>query len=175
MALTFVKVPIKPAHKTAFATTDVVPAPQTAPTVLHKVLVEPVVEQPTDIQTLTQEFIALYQKYEQYEVKELVSAMDKIKKQLSAYANETQDDTKPVVFKCAAGEIEFSERSKVCEITDPKALIEELVEKFGLEVAFSVVNIALTPLRKILSELELKKYSEEKPGHRTLKSVRPAK
>jgi hypothetical protein len=52
-------------------------------------------------------------------------------------------------------------------------LIQDLTTKFGAHVAESVVDIAITPLRKILSDYELQKYLTEHPGSRTLRAVRP--
>ena len=51
-------------------------------------------------------------------------------------------------------------------------LVRDLIEKFDHDVAFSVVDIAITPLRKILNEVELHAYLDEQPGSRTLRAVR---
>ena len=135
------------------------------------------VEQPkaTETETLTAEYLELYKKFEYFEVKAMVKRMDEIRKQLHSIANETMDEKQPAIFACPDGEMEFSERGKVTEIPNPLALISDVLKKFGPQVASSIIDIAITPLRKVLSEYELKPYVSEQPGHRILKSVRPAK
>jgi len=148
-------------------------APVTEPMVLPKAWVEQ--PQATMTEALTTEYIELYRKFVYFEVKEMVKRMEEIRKQLQAVANETQDDAQPATFSSPEGEIEFSERKKEATVPDPLALIKELLTKFGPAVTMSVINIAITPLRKVLSEFELKKYLVDQPGSRTLKSVRPTK
>ena len=138
----------------------------------QKVLVQPGV---TEVQALTAEYIELWKKFDYFEVKALLKRMDDIRKQLVTVANETMDEKKPAIFSCPAGEVEFSERNKVADVPDPLLLIQELLTKFGPEVTASVINIAITPLRKVLSEFELKKYLKEEPGIRTIRAVRPVK
>jgi hypothetical protein len=125
----------------------------------------------TPIEALTQEFCGLYKQYVEHDMKDIVKRMDEIKKELQGVANEQMDAKKVAVFSCKDGTMTFSERGKSYEVHDPMALVTALNDKFGPEVAFSVVAIALTPLRKILSENELKKYLKEEPGARTLKLV----
>jgi hypothetical protein len=138
-------------------------------------VVPKVVETPlSGVEALTAEYISLYEKFEYFEVKTLVKRMDEIRKQLVAIANETLEDKQPAIFACSQGEVEFSERGTKAEVPDPLGLIEALQQKFGVEVAASVVDIAITPLRKLLSEFELKQHLTDVPGVRTLKSVRPA-
>lgn len=142
-------------------------------------VVEPVipkvVETPlSGVEALTAEYISLYEKFEYFEVKTLVKRMDEIRKQLVAIANETLEDKHPAVFVCPQGEIEFSERTTKAEAENPLALVHFLLDKFGPEVTTTVVDIAITPLRKLLSEFELKQHLTDVPGVRTLKSVRPA-
>jgi hypothetical protein len=149
------------------------PAPEVEP------VIEPVIPKVVDIphsevEALTAEYISLYQKFEYFEVKTLVKRMEDIRKQLVTVANETMDDKKPAVFSCAEGEVVFSERGTKAEVQDPLALTHTLLEKFGPEVTATVVDIAITPLRKLLSEFELKQHLTDVPGVRTLKSVRPA-
>lgn len=141
-------------------------------------VIEPVVipVQPpelSDVQVLTTEYIELWKKYDYFEVKDLLKRMDDIRKTLVAIANETMDSKKPAVFSCPVGEVEFSVRGTVAEVPDPLTLVHDLLHKFGPEVTATVVDIAITPLRKVLSDFELKKYLVEQPGIRTLKSVRP--
>lgn len=148
-------------------------APVTAPVAVlepQKVFVQP---EPSETETLTAEYIELYKKFEYFEVKDLLKRMDTIRKQLQTVANETMDGLKPAVFSCPQGEMEFSERKREAEVIDALALIHELLKKFGPEVTESVVDIAITPLRKLLSEFELKKHLTYEPGSRTLVSVRP--
>jgi hypothetical protein len=138
---------------------------------VHKVFVQtPTV---TEVEALTMEYIELYRKFDYFEVKALVKRMEEIRKQLQTIANETMDDKKPAIFTCAQGEMEFSERGKATDVPHPLALIQALTGTFGPAVAESVIDIAITPLRKILSEYELQKYLTEHPGARTLRSVRP--
>lgn len=129
--------------------------------------------EPSMTEALTAEYIELWRKYDYFEVKAMVKRMDEIRKQLQLIANDTMDETKPAIFTCAQGQVEFSERGKVAEVPHPLVLIQELLTKFGPEVTASVVNIAITPLRKVLSEFELKKHVKEQVGGRTLRSVRP--
>lgn len=140
------------------------------PVAFQKVLVDTPAS--TDVGTMTQEFITLYKTFTSIDGKNVVKRMEEIKKSLQTIANDTMDKDKPAVFSCPNGELIFSERGKVTEIPDPIVLVADLVEKFGTEVAFSAVNIALGPLRKILSEMELQKYVTEVPGSRTLKVVK---
>jgi hypothetical protein len=144
-------------------------SPVIEPVEMLKALVQPV----SDVEALTTEFIELHQKFEYFEVKTLVKRMEDIRKQLVVIANETMDAKKPAIFASPQGEIEFSPRGTITEIPNPLLLVQELLKKFGPEVTASVVDIALTPLRKLLSEFELKKHLKELPGGRTLKSVRP--
>ena len=144
------------------------PEPEVVP---QKVLVDtPAL---SEVEALTAEYMELYQKFMYFEVKTLVSRMEEVRKSLVAYANEMMDAKKPAIFASPKGEVEFSARGVKNEIPNPLALVQELLEKFGPEVTASVVDIALTPLRKLLSEFELKKHLVEEPGSRTIKSVRP--
>lgn len=136
-----------------------------------KVLVQQPVESETE--ALTSEYIELYRKYDYFEVKAMIKRMDEIRKQLLAIANETMDEKKPAIFTSPQGEVEFSIRNKVAEVPEPLTLVKDLLEKFGPEVTASVVDIAITPLRQLLSEFELQKYLVDVPGGRTIKSVRP--
>jgi len=148
-------------------------SPVIEPVVLPpKVLVQP---EPTAVEALTSEYIELWKKFDYFEVKTLVKRMEDIRKQLVTIANETMDEKKPAIFACPAGEVEFSERGKVSEVPHPLALIQVLLSKFGPDVTASVVDIAITPLRKVLSEYELKQYLVEEPGIRTIRAVRPVK
>lgn len=148
---------------------------QTAAIAQHVVPVEEVVPslEPA-LDKLVSEYIGLYRKCEALDVKPMLARMETIRKGLVAYANEHMADNKPAVFTSKDGKIEFSERKVDTSINDAKKLINDLTQKFGEEVAFSVVNIALTPLRKILGEVELDPYISQEPGARTLKSVQPS-
>jgi len=148
-----------------------VPAEPVAVIEPQKVFVE--LPDQTVVETLTAEYIDLYRKYDYFEVKALLKRMDEIKKQLQAVANETVDDLTPAVFTSPEGDVEFSPRGKSVEVPDPLGLIYQLLEKFGPEVTASVITIAITPLRKVLSEYELKPHLQEKLGSRTLRAVRP--
>ena len=139
-----------------------------------KVFVQPQSEMSSSIEALTMEYLELHKKFVYFEVKTMIKRMDDIRKQLQSIANETMDENKPAIFKSPEGEMEFSERGKVSEVPDPLNLIDALVMKFGTDVAATVVDIAITPLRKILTDYELKQHLVEKPGGRTLRAVRPA-
>ena len=160
------KAPVAAPVETAVAPED--PAAALAQA-LHTPSIEP--EELTSTEALTLEFCGLYRRYVEYDMKDVVKRMDEIKKDLQAVANDTMDAKKPAIFTSAGGTMTFSERGKSYDVLDPMALVQALNDKFGPEVAFSVVAIALTPLRKILSEQELKKYLTESPGARTLKLV----
>lgn len=137
----------------------------------QKVFVQ--VQEQSEVEALTMEYIELYKKYDYFEVKAMVKRMDEIRKYLQSIANETMDEKKAAVFTCKAGEVEFSERGTKVEVPDPLQLVQDLLVKFGPAVTASVVDIAITPLRKVLSEFELKKHLKEEPGGRTLRAVRP--
>jgi len=153
----------------------------TKPVVEVSPVIEPVVEPqkvlvqtpPSEVEALTAEYIELYRKYTYFEVKDMVKRMDDIRKSLLSVANETMEDKKPAIFACSQGEVEFSERVNKTEVPNPLLLIKVLLDKFGPDAAASAVDIALGPLRKLLSEQERKMYLTEVPGGRTLKSVRP--
>ena len=146
-------------------------SPVIEPVILpQKVLVETGL---SEVEALTDEYIELYKKFDYFEVKAMIKRMDEIRKQLVTIANATVDEKKPAVFASPKGEVEFSERGKVAEVPNPLQLMAELLEKFGPEVTASIINVAITPLRKVLSEHELKKHLKEEPGGRILKSVRP--
>lgn len=145
-----------------------VPEPVMAPA---KVLVEP----GSSIEALTGEYIDLHQKSVYFELKQIFKRMDDIKKQLQTIANETMDPKQPAIFVCPQGEVQFSERGTSISVVEPLVLLDALVNKFGLEAAEQVISIAITPLRKLLSEAELTPYVTETLGSRTLKAVRPAK
>jgi len=136
----------------------------------QKVLVEAGL---SDVEALTDEYIELYKKFNYFEVKALVTRMDEIRKQLVGIANTTMDEKTPAIFSSPKGEVEFSARGVTNDVPDPLLLIQTLLGKFGPAVTASVINIAITPLRKVLSEYELKQHLKEEPGSRTLKSVRP--
>lgn len=138
--------------------------------VLPKVKVQPV----SEVEAMTQEYIGLYRKLEEIGGKDLLKRMEDLRKKLVAKANEHFADDQVAVLKCEDGEVEFSARGKEAEVKNPTQLLVDLNKNFSPEIAMSVVKIAMTPLRKVLSELELKEYLEEKPGSRTLKEVRPA-
>lgn len=145
---------------------DVTPEPVVIP---QKVFVQ---TPESEIEAMTAEYLDLHKKFVYFEVKAMVKRMEEIKKQLQTIANETMDGHQPAVFTCSTGEIEFSERGTVTSVPHPLTIIEELHMKFGPETASSVVNIAITPLRKLLSEHELQKFVIEEPGSRTLRKVR---
>jgi hypothetical protein len=120
---------------------------------------------------LVQEYLILYQKLHAIDGKDIVKRMEQIRKQLQQVAHDLVEDSKPAVFSCALGEIEFDERGEKTEIPDPRSLVAFLEQKFGVAVAWSVVSIAITPLRAILSEAELAKVSTKVPGSRSIKNV----
>ena len=157
---------VAPVVQTAAAVTEV-EVPQ------HKVLVEPP-QAVTEIEALTQEYIVLYRQFVQLDVKNLLSRMDTIKKALHVVANETMEAKQPAIFKCADGEVEFSERSKDTSVPKPDELIAHLTKKFNESVAMSVVDIRITPLRQILAEKELEPFLKVDDGSRSLRAVRPA-
>ena len=142
---------------------------------IHKVLVQPIAQAETATEALVNEYIDLHRKFVFFEVKDLVKRMEDIRKQLMEIANNTVEGNKPAIFVGDQGEIEFSERVKKAEVPEPLSLVSDLLDKFGPEVTSSVVSIALTPLRKVLTEHELKKYLKEEPGGRTLRGVRLTK
>lgn len=135
--------------------------------------VVPAIQSKTEVEAMTEEYIILFQKLEQVGGKKLLSRMEEIRKKLVADANENVADDKPAVFKCETGEVRFSERGESTKIPEPMQLIKNLEQKFGSDVAYSIVNIAITPLKKILSDMELTKYITKEPGSRTLKDVIP--
>lgn len=142
----------------------------------QKVFVQPTPEiMDADIVAMTAEYIQLWQKFEYFEVKTLVKRMDDLRKALVAVANETVDQNQPAIFSSPAGQVEFTERSKDAIVKDPLALINTLMKKFGPEATASIVDVALTPLRKMLSEFELAKYLVNEPGSRKVRAVRPFK
>src|ERR1035437_8335825 len=126
------------------------------PATVHKVSVD--TPAMTEQESMTQEYILLWSKFEEIEGKKLVARMEDIKKKLQLIATETMAEDKPAIFKCVDGELEFGPRGTVREVKDIAQLIKDLNEKFGPEIAFSVVKIGLTELNKILSELEQEKY-----------------
>jgi hypothetical protein len=153
------------------------PIVEVSPVIEPVVMPETVLVQPglNDIEAITKEYIELWKKFDYFEVKALVKRMDEIRKVLQTVANDTMDGKKPAVFACPEGEVEFSPRQTATEVPDPLGLVQNLLTKFGPEATASVVDIAITPLRKLLSELELKAFVHEVPGGRIIKSVRPAK
>ena len=132
----------------------------------------------TETQVLTEawcdEYIQLHQKWEQLEGKKLLDRMNKLKSDLQLIANQSIDKDQVAVFSSALGEIEFSKRSTVKEISDTQLLVSALVEKLGSAAAFSCVKIGMSELKRLLSENEMKHYVQETPGSRTLKEVRLA-
>lgn len=147
------------------------PEPQIEPVTPHIVPVE-AVQAMTETETLTQEYVTLYKKAVQYDLKSIVSRMETLRKFLMETANAQGEDAKPYVFTCPEGTVEFSERAKNTDILNPSMLVHDLTEKFDVNVAWSIVNIALTPLRQILSPNELKKYTKEIAGSRTVKAIK---
>jgi hypothetical protein len=135
----------------------------------HKVLVE---EALSEVEALTLEYVKLFQTYTAFEMKETISRMEDIRKQLQSIANEEVEANKPAIFKCATGEVEFGPRQKKSEVPDPLGLIQVLLAKFGPEATQTAVDIAITPLKKLLSEHELKDHLQEVPGPRIVKAVR---
>lgn len=142
----------------------------TSTTVLHVPPVEQV-KALTEEQALTQEYLVLHQKYEELEVKRLMERMEDIKKHLATRANEMFDEDAVAVFTCEEGQISFSPRASVTEITNVDSLLETVEEKAGHEAVLSVVKVQLTPLKKILSEMELENFSKKVRGSRSLREV----
>lgn len=165
----------KTVHLKTGGSVAVLEQPVTAPTptVQHIVPVEATPETETVLDKMVSEYITLWQQCEKLDVKPMLARMEALRKSLVAYANEHMADNKPAVFTSKDGKIEFSERKVDTSIQDAKKLITDLTEKFGEDVAYSVVNIALTPLRKMLGEVELAPYVKQEPGARILKSVQP--
>jgi len=170
MALTFKEHTKKPKHAAPLVEVEA-PAPVHI-LMKHKVQVAEQAEL-TDLEKLTVEYIQLYQKFAYFDGKALLSRMEEIRKQLVAVANQSVDDGTIAIFSSPQGEIEFSARGKTNTVPEPLVLVNHLLEKFGAEATETVVDIAITPLRKLLSDYELKSYLKEEPGSRTLKAVRP--
>lgn len=149
------------------------PTPPVTATVAVDTFPQALPQPETETTALVNEFLVLYERYTEQHVKDLIKRLEEIKKTLQTYANTYLAADKPAIFQTEKGVVEFSERGEQTEIVDPVALVQHLQDKFGQDVAFSVVTIALTPLRKILSEHELKAFATKKPGSRSLLSVKP--
>jgi uncharacterized radical SAM superfamily Fe-S cluster-containing enzyme len=106
-----------------------------------------------------------------HDVKKVQKEMEDIRKKLVDIANENGEPNVPFHFTAGDATIVFSERAEQTKITDVNGLLTFITEKLGEEAAQSVIQIALTPLRKLLTDVELAKFSEKVPGSRTLKSV----
>ena len=130
-------------------------------------------EELTEAEALTQEYMILWKKLEEIGGKKLLARMEDLRKSLQSIANE-EDPDQPIAFASAKGSLVFSARTKVLEIHDLLDLWEHLSLKFGVVAALSVMKVSITDLRKMLSENEIKKWADEKLGGRILKSVLPA-
>ena len=155
-------------------TKSVAAAPTTTvePTTAVPTLIIPKIQALSETEALTSEFLTLQERLNSIDGKELLKRMEAIRKQLQAVANVQIPDDQKAVFSCPLGEVEFSPRGETLEIADPQGLIAFLNNKFGIDVAFSVVSILLTPLRKILTEGEILQFGKKEPGSRTIKDVR---
>jgi hypothetical protein len=125
-------------------------------------------------EVLTNELITLYKEYEAFNGKKIAERIDQLKKHLQSIANENLDPESVAVFSSPLGEVEFSKRANGVAITDAVALLEKLIQQFGMETAISVVKIGMGDLKKLLSEHELAAYTKAEYGSRTLKAVRSA-
>lgn len=122
-------------------------------------------------QQLATEYLKLYRKFESIDGKNLVKKLEELRKAMATIANTTMPADKVALFECDEGMMEFSERGTITEVENPVTLVEHLVAKFGVVVAFSCVKIGITELRKILSEHEMKKFVKQTDGTRMLKGI----
>ena len=123
---------------------------------------------------LVNEYIELHTLYQSIDGKNVAERMEAIKKTLQSIANDNLPPDQVAIFEAQGGEIEFSKRTTACAVTEPAKLLEKLIAQFGVEAVASVVKIGVTDVKKLMSEAELKGFVSYGPGHRTLKSVRPA-
>lgn len=127
----------------------------------------------TSEEALVNEYIDLYQVYDELGMKKHIARMEEIKKELQQTANAGWDANVAAVLTAPAGELEYGPRSEMLEVKDPEGLLNYLCEKLGDEAALSTVKFSTTDLRKLLTEAEIYKFANKVPGSRTLKSVRP--
>jgi hypothetical protein len=120
---------------------------------------------------LTSEYVGLYKKLETVGGKTLLARMERIKKALQDYANANLPKAEVARFDSPEGTLEYSELSDETIVQDPQKLVAHLQEKFGTEVAFSVVRVSLGDLKKVLSPMEMEAFTTKQNGSRTLKAV----
>lgn len=128
-----------------------------------------------ELEAMVQEYLILHTKYVKLEIKQITDRMEEIKKILHETANEDVPAAEICIFSCDQGELEFTPRAIKTVVPVPITLLTALTHKFGVEAAYSVVNIAITPLKKMLSEKELEPFVEKIPESRKLKEVRHKK
>ena len=144
-------------------------------TPVQSVAVSPAVTKGVTLETaavnLTSEFVALSKKLESIDGKNLLKRMEEIRKELVTIANENFESNVPVTFDSDLGSITFSPRGKESVVPDVGTLLDHLYDKFGRDVMLSVVNIGITDLKKVLSEMELNSFVEKVDGARSIKGV----
>lgn len=134
----------------------------------------PMVAITTELDPVINEYIDLYIQAEEMQLKKIYNRMEILRKQLASNANEMFSEDEQAVFKSDHGSIVFSPRSQSTVIPKAKELIEYMVEKVGEEAAYATVDFTIKQLLNLLSENELKKFSDKVPGARTVKAVLPA-
>lgn len=145
---------------------------ETKKTTVRKMKVAEEVALSPDIQ-LVDEYVGLYQWYEKMGMKSHISRMENTKKLLQEIANQKFQDNETAILKGTLGEVVYSPKTEVTEVMDAKGLFQDILTKFGEEVAFSVIKFNLTTLRTLLSASELETYVQKVPGSRSLKATVP--
>jgi hypothetical protein len=133
------------------------------------------VQAQTETEVLTDEYITLATKFEEFEGSKMVKRMETVKKALQSIANDTCPPDAEATLSGSLGQVIFSKRVVGTDFPEQEkqVLISTLFEKFGLPVLAQTVKISVADLKKVLSEMEIDKYAEHPFGARILKLVKP--
>ena len=100
----------------------------------------------------------------------VVKRMEAARKDLLALLDGS-DESNPLTFQTDGGSITFSECGEATEVVDNVLLIEHVYTQYGPDVLNKLVSFGITALKQVLTGMELKEFTRQKPTGRRLVSA----
>lgn len=124
-------------------------------------------KQPTEVQALIDALVQVTSEITALGIKPLLDQQEQLKKTLKSLTDAFPPDQE-AVLEGTIGEAIFSACRSETVIVDKAGLIKKL----GQQVFNEVAVVKLEDVKKYLSEIEMDKFIEKKPGSRTFKGVK---
>jgi hypothetical protein len=107
-----------------------------------------------------------------FDGRRLLKDYDAVKALLaSTAADEAYVADRPVVLNGTTGQVQFSPKVDVVEITDLNTVIGKLKAKIGYPALLELLKIGITDLKRFLTPVEIAELTVTKPGSRRIASV----